>query len=425
MINEWFNRRGDFKPAIQTIEGKGKGLVSTAIVQPQEQLAFISKSIFINKSNVLKVAAESALLRGLLPDDSCTERRAIMTFLLYIRFANDWHALSWREYANALPQTVDTPIAWPSTSTLVGTGLDVAVESKRTKLSNEFKVVENSLQSLGSISLDEFIWADFVIWSRSMSLESAGSNDDNLCIVPFLDFCNHSLLPNAHWSLKEDGIVLTSQGDIASGEEINISYGDKPNSELLFLHGFALPNNLLDVFTITPPFVDMDEIDDGPWLKSKLDTWKRLALGPMIFINPPGDEALTYSAWNPTNGTLSDENLLGMYICVLTNETAFPIESLTTTSQLKAELQGHAQFDILTLRIWCVLLEAVEYHLETLSAKASIDTARNLNISQISASRTVKDGQSNILQSAGTLLRSLIDLYSQLPSVQAYLAEMQ
>ena len=48
----------------------------------------------------------------------------------------------------------------------------------------------------------------------------------------------------------------------APGEEVVISYGDKTNEELLFVHGFADRDNPHDALVLQPPWA-VDGIGEG------------------------------------------------------------------------------------------------------------------------------------------------------------------
>ena len=90
------------------------------------------------------------------------------------------------------------------------------------------------------------------------------------CIFPGIDFANHSgSRPNARVSVAglsgvaaKDGpgeprveLVCEAQWMPAPGAEVLISYGEKANEELLFIHGFVERNNPHDVLVLHPPWV--------------------------------------------------------------------------------------------------------------------------------------------------------------------------
>ena len=113
-------------------------------------------------------------------------------------------------------------------------------------------------------------------------------------IVPGIDFANHSCVaPNARWEVR--GVVRGAPdpsdpsgsgprvellGEFgatpAPGEEVVISYGDKTNEELLFVHGFADRDNPHDALVLQPPWV-IDEFGEGGDLN---DGMKKVSSAP-------------------------------------------------------------------------------------------------------------------------------------------------
>jgi len=95
-----------------------------------------------------------------------------------------------------------------------------------------------------------------------------------------IDFANHSCAkPNARWRVRrpppaklknasapsEPTIELVCvRGSVpAPGEELRISYGDKTNEELLFVHGFAERDNPHDKLVLRAPAGRSDEKKSG------------------------------------------------------------------------------------------------------------------------------------------------------------------
>jgi hypothetical protein len=88
----------------------------------------------------------------------------------------------------------------------------------------------------------------WILWSRVISLrsqeeeEGEGSpredeeEDDDLHLVPFVDFANHEEMATIRWRATREGIEVLRVGDwddVPAGTEVHLSYGKKPNSELL------------------------------------------------------------------------------------------------------------------------------------------------------------------------------------------------
>lgn len=60
--------------------------------------------------------------------------------------------------------------------------------------------------------------------------------------APVGDWFNHSYDFNAMADFNDEGFFWTTTKDIPKGEQIFISYGDKPNSLMLLNYGFTLTN---------------------------------------------------------------------------------------------------------------------------------------------------------------------------------------
>ncbi|KAG0452704.1 hypothetical protein HPP92_025096 [Vanilla planifolia] len=82
-------------------------------------------------------------------------------------------------------------------------------------------------------------------------------------LVPGIDFCNHGLEPMATWEVDQTGsttgapfsmyLMLAFPENLEVHKEINISYGNKGNEELLYLYGFVIDNNPSDFLMVHYP----------------------------------------------------------------------------------------------------------------------------------------------------------------------------
>ena len=113
-------------------------------------------------------------------------------------------------------------------------------------------------------TLDDFLWAHSVFWSRSIAFPSPAGGGGGSSrgvemqegIVPGLDFCNHATGSPCRWTVygappprgggsggggAPSAVSLVcprgGRGAPRAGQEVTISYGDKSNEELLFLYG--------------------------------------------------------------------------------------------------------------------------------------------------------------------------------------------
>lgn len=98
-------------------------------------------------------------------------------------------------------------------------------------------------------SWERFVWAVSMVLSRAMNVDMSG--EERLVLTPYVDLLNHRAYQasNARLSfeLAEEGgggrIVVRTRSAVAAGEPLTITYGCKPNAELLAAYGFAMADN--------------------------------------------------------------------------------------------------------------------------------------------------------------------------------------
>ncbi|CAM9227113.1 unnamed protein product [Ectocarpus sp. 13 AM-2016] len=95
----------------------------------------------------------------------------------------------------------------------------------------------------GFLTKEEYLWALGTVWSRFVTVERAGRALK--AMAPVFDMFNHGPLSSTVHGYQEsnDCLHLVTLQDWASGSEVKFSYGPLPNSRLLLLHGFCLPDN--------------------------------------------------------------------------------------------------------------------------------------------------------------------------------------
>ena len=96
---------------------------------------------------------------------------------------------------------------------------------------------------------ERFVWAVSMVLSRAAGVEMSG--DKRLVLAPLLDLLNHrpSGRSNCRLCFELEGraeggaVVVRTTTAVAAGEALTITYGAKPNAELLAAYGFALRHN--------------------------------------------------------------------------------------------------------------------------------------------------------------------------------------
>ncbi|KAF9348676.1 hypothetical protein BGX34_002309 [Mortierella sp. NVP85] len=117
---------------------------------------------------------------------------------------------------------------------------------------------------------------------------------DDMYMVSYLDFANHAGKANIRWQLDEGGLRVWAKESLLEddhnspedqGREVYSSYGNKSNTELLFLYGFTLHNNPTKFLTLAVP---MDE--DDPYYMPKAHTLMK-NIPPSISLHLDNDES--------------------------------------------------------------------------------------------------------------------------------------
>lgn len=107
---------------------------------------------------------------------------------------------------------------------------------------------------------ERFVWAASMVLSRAMGVDMSG--DKRLVLCPYIDLLNHRLASNARLSFEYatpqnssggDRIVVRTRTAVAAGEPLTITYGLKPNAELIDSYGFALAVNPYERATLRIP----------------------------------------------------------------------------------------------------------------------------------------------------------------------------
>ena len=124
--------------------------------------------------------------------------------------------------------------------------------------------------------LKEFSWSydDYKHWrtivsSRVFGISKSSNSFD--CLIPFVDFINHSETRNVNWNYNsEKGYFrLTAKEGIEKNQEIVDNYGKKSNERLLITYGFVVKNNIFDNYVVSSIELAELAVDAADILKSK------------------------------------------------------------------------------------------------------------------------------------------------------------
>ncbi|CAO3618513.1 unnamed protein product [Cunninghamella blakesleeana] len=418
----------------------------------------------------------------------------------------------------------------PLFALLEGTSLASSIQAKQSKLKREWEQLQQSfgdqLSWLSDLTIDDWFYIDALFWSRVVSLGSRKEIDDNdgedLALIPYFDFANHQLIPNLRWQLieennnindidennnnnnnsnnnvnnnnnglqlisfindddddhkkkKEDNIILEKD------QELCLSYGDKPNQELLFLHGFCLPDNpvsnqiTLSFFPfLNPSMQDEESIFKWKWLQQQSTFKPILIIHYLSLQQQQNSSSPIIDLFKATGFTF--ESICMMYLVVLDQDDGLVLEvekenkditetieklsltsnytpiiqlylndddddddikreNITTFEQLYHKVLLLPHVDVINLRVVTLLMEAIQYHLQQiemndipLESNTDDDMAEQLDILKKSPLffpiQIYRNEEREILQHSLDALSNLSNSLMESETVLEYLDHM-
>ncbi|KAI8997176.1 hypothetical protein BDB01DRAFT_714525 [Pilobolus umbonatus] len=403
-FNNWI-RDNNFinKTTIKDTSYAGHGLFSVSKLDKQEVVIHIPANSLLTVPAALQSSTDfTATIYSILADkyhidieeakiiasDKENERFILCLFLIYHRYILP--TSKWAPYMDILP-VIDffrhhhILFTCDNDDYIKGTCLETSARVKKNKLKQELDTLyeyQNRTKRtheewISQIDMDMFMWADCIFWSRVVGIEgNKGPISGDKVMIPLFDFANHSADQfNMRWEVVSDGVDLITTRSIEEDEELLISYGSKPNQELLFLHGFCIPNNPEPSRIVIPlmPFLDPQQdpfnVPKIKWLRkihsatsltfipSRTSTakdpllssgWTQDSIAIMYLVAMYQDDGLSFQ----------DSSSLDLYVGSVKIESPFDESSLVC---LYNQVKALDIFPIIELRVTMLLLDAVEY----------------------------------------------------------------
>ncbi|KAJ1449053.1 hypothetical protein M885DRAFT_537049 [Pelagophyceae sp. CCMP2097] len=233
-------------------EESGRGLLARRAVTQETCLVKMSLKLCMTKMRAL----EAPELKNYVDKDT-NEFIAIALLLILERFKGA--SSKWAEYVAVLPEDAaeigstftwtDAQLAFLDGSPVLGSTL-----SMQKKLRAEHALATVGLDQ-DVFSFEAWEWAFANLFSRAIRMVSKQHGGELLALVPYVDFINHSPFSSTYVSIDDadspmpwegpidDEVVIYADRAYRQYEQIFISYGPRPNAELLLLYGFALDRN--------------------------------------------------------------------------------------------------------------------------------------------------------------------------------------
>lgn len=240
---------------IRRTTSRGLGIFASSHVGAGEVLLRVPQSRLINADNIEK-SSDIGDFVGPLRSAGLDDRGVLVLWILsqFIQPNSEW-----RPYFTMLPSEYELSRQHLllSEDDISGTPVAMAVQRMRENITRQSNSVLKALKRLGApkpfrdISSMEWegLWrlAHTLVLSRSSQVSSQKHflewTDEPICILPVVDFCNHSDAPNAKLIECEDGSFnLIALRSISASEEVLISYWPEAEplacEQSLFSYGF-------------------------------------------------------------------------------------------------------------------------------------------------------------------------------------------
>merc|ERR1711871_1388999 len=257
-------------------ESCGRGILSKETIGEGELLLTIPLDICLTR----KVAQE-ILGKAIIPD-YMDEYIAIAVLMMSEKIKGEQS--KWKPYFDILPsvEEVNPAYVWSDEELrmLLGSPTYPAAKSLRKKIETEFDELQSTPFSRNGqqfppqlYTFDLFLWSFVILFSRAARLTSKLDGEE-LALVPYADLMNHNPYSNTYidsqtsggitsFINKKEEVAIYSDRSYKKFEQVFISYGEKSNSDLLLLYGFALERNPYNAVDITVGLSKEDPLYTG------------------------------------------------------------------------------------------------------------------------------------------------------------------
>ena len=251
----WLREKGgrwEDRLHIEQISGRGHGVVASGTIPAGQTLVEIPWALILSSKLAREDSDVKSMLRDLAWTDDCSDSSAIRLWLL--RHAEDAQS-PWRTWLSQLPQDAGAgasclPIvlAQAGCNALRGTPLQRRADLLLQSVREEWAALEPlRARHPWLASYQRWLWCQAIVSTRSGTLPMEGTEKAVHCIIPVLDFLNHSAEPNACIVGNPTCAKLVSTEVIKAGQEVLISYGGHSAEQFLFAFGFLPEGSVADV----------------------------------------------------------------------------------------------------------------------------------------------------------------------------------
>ena len=262
---DWIKKEGAIidKTILKVFYNDYRGLIANEDIKKGEEILYIPKSAIIT----LKMAKEGYIGKQLEYNDASfvyPNNSTLSTFVLWEMAKPDspWHLL-----IKAFPKSVaNFPIFFEKDELklLTGSYFLKTIEELKDDIKYDYDETCRCAPEFSNVAtLINFAHIRMLVNSRIFGTTINGQENDT--IVPYADMFNFkpkTTMTNWLYEDKREGFIVKANKDIRKNEEIYVSYGDKPNTNMFQFYGFVLENNELDETIIEMTFDDSDPLNE-------------------------------------------------------------------------------------------------------------------------------------------------------------------
>ena len=237
---------------LEWIPGRGRGIITSKAIPKGRVLAEIPWTIILSS----KLASEDPDVQALLHDLPCSGDKSdgYVVRLWLLRHGSDAQS-PWWPWLSQLPQDAGAgsgclplALAEQARNAFRGTPIARRAEVLLESLREEWQALDAQRgQHPWVACCQRWLWSQAIVSTRSGTLPLDGGQENVHCVIPLLDFLNHSAQPNACIMANMECAKLVSTESIEAGQEVLICYGKHSAEQFLFAFGFVPEGSAPDI----------------------------------------------------------------------------------------------------------------------------------------------------------------------------------
>lgn len=248
--NEWARETLDIRIAHDfvyqnTTDSDDRGVYCDLDIEPHETLVAVPFESLLTTASI----EHNAELSSILNDFDLREDDQLAIFILYEKLVLKSDS-KWAKHLEIVPESFHNLMYFSPTQLEALRGSNtyhIGIQLQK-QVADDYQQLNESIfprlrETCGELTLEQYKWALSVIYTRFISIERAAK--PYKAMAPVLDMFNHD--PTAQMSHRfnpeADELQLISHQRWAAGQQVCINYGPLPNSRLLTLYGFVIPEN--------------------------------------------------------------------------------------------------------------------------------------------------------------------------------------